>query len=416
MPKQPKTEQPVEAESQDNSSEIAPTHSDPSYLHQVFPNSETVFDRKQEPIADIKNDCLVALDANVLLLPYQMNKVSLQEVGKVYATLNQAGRLLIPAQAAREFAVNRASKVGDIVSHLRRESSTLRKPLTEKIGFLENEQAYNDVKDIASKIEVLQKEFRKKVAAIAEGLSAEIGNDPVSLIYSDMKTSIKELPWGDDEKKELDADLANRAKYKIPPGYKDGKKIDGGPGDLVIWKTILAEGKSRDKHCISVTAEEKPDWWVRNHGAFQPRIELIEEYRKATRDRTIHVIVLSKLLELFDVADDTVLNVRKVEQANSALAVLAGSSRADSSSSHYTFAVGVSPEQANDLAILRDTLTLEIAEKDEEIARWQTIESTPITEAQIQLLSNKQEELRKKVGWIDRQLKLTPPTRRGAPT
>jgi hypothetical protein len=339
-----------------------------------------------------------------------MNKVSLQEVGKVYATLNQEGRLLIPAQAAREFAVHRASKIGDIVSHLRRESSSLQKPLNAKIGFLENESAYNDVKDIATKIETLQKKFRKKVTEIADGLSAEIGNDPVSLIYANLRSSIKELPWRTEEKKEFDADLANRAKYKIPPGYKDGKKIDGGPGDLVIWKTILAEGKSRNKHCIFVTAEEKPDWWVRNHGTFQPRIELIEEYRNATDDHSMHIIVLSKLLELFDVADDTVLNVRKVEQANTAIA---SSSRVDTTPSHYTFRIGVSPKQANDLAILRDALASEIAEKDDQIARWQTIEPTPITEAQVEVLSKRREELGKQIEWIDRQLKLTPPSQQG---
>ena len=413
MPKQPKTEQAIGDSPQELPPEVTPAHSDPSYLNQVFPNPGTVFDRKQEPIASIKKDCLVALDANVLLLPYQMNKVSLQEVGRVYATLNQEGRLLIPAQAAREFAIHRASKVGDIVNHLRRQSTSLQKPLTEKIGFLESEQAYNDVKDIATKIEALQKELRKKITEIADGLSAEIGNDPVSVIYSKLKVSIKELPWGEDEKRELDADLANRAKYKIPPGYKDGKKVDGGPGDLVIWKTILAEGKSRNMHCIFVTAEEKPDWWVRNHGTFQPRIELIEEYKNATGGRTMHVIVLSTLLELFDVADDTVLNVRKVERANSALAVIAGSSRTDTSPSRYTIRVGVSPEQANDLVALRDALALEIIEKDEQIARWQTIEPTPITEAQIQVLSRTQEELQKKAEWIDRQLKLTPPSRQG---
>jgi hypothetical protein len=33
---------------------------------------------------------------------------------------------------------------------------------------------------------------------------------------------------------------------------------------------------------IFVTAEEKQDWWVRNHGAFQPRVELLEEMHIAS--------------------------------------------------------------------------------------------------------------------------------------
>ncbi|MDA9523878.1 hypothetical protein XI06_27270 [Bradyrhizobium sp. CCBAU 11434] len=105
---------------------------------------------------------------------------------------------------------------------------------------------------------------------------------------------------------------------RIPPGYKDGKKLQGGPGDLLIWKTILAEGKSRNKDCVFVSAEEKPDWWVRNSGAFQPRVELIEEYRSTTGGRTVHIVTLSKLLEIFGVPEDAVKNVRKAEEANTA--------------------------------------------------------------------------------------------------
>jgi hypothetical protein len=412
MSKQTKTEA-AEPESKEMSSDGSSSHGDPSYLHQVFPKSDTLFDLKQEPIEKIKKDCLVALDANVLLLPYQMNKVSLQEVGKVYTTINEDARLLIPAQAAREFALHRASKIGEIVSHLRREATSLKKPLSDKIGFLENEQAYNEVKDVAAKIESLQKEFRKKATTIADGLSADIGSDPVSVIYSKLKAAIKELPWKDDEKKKFDEDLSNRSKYKIPPGYKDGKKLDGGPGDLLIWKTILCEGKSRSKDCIFVTAEEKPDWWVRNHGAFQPRVELIEEYRNETDGRTIHIIVLSRLLELFDVGHETVLTVRRAEQANTAIAMSRGSSEAHATSSHYTFIAGISPKQASELVVLRDATKVEVAQLDVEIARWQAIEPSLITAAQIQDLSERRERFRRRIEWIDSQLKLTPPPEQG---
>jgi hypothetical protein len=90
----------------------------------------------------------------------------------------------------------------------------------------------------------------------------------------------------------------------------------------LVWNTILAQGKVRDKDCIFVTAEEKPDWWVRNYGAFQPRVELIEEYRTYTGGRTIHIVVLSRLLEIFEVGEETIVNVRRAEQANTAAVVL----------------------------------------------------------------------------------------------
>jgi PIN domain-containing protein len=400
----PQKPQNPEAGSKHVSAEGAPSQGDPSYLNQVFPKSDTVFDRKQESIAEIKQTCLVALDANVLLLPYKMNRVSLHEIGKIYTVLNKEGRLIIPAQAAREFAVHRAAKIAEIVSYLRKEANFLEKPLAAKIGFLENEKAYNDLKEITAKLEKLHKDFRKRAESIVDALSAEIGGDPLSLIYSKLKSSIKELSWDGDERNKFETDLANRSKYKIPPGYADGKKVDGGPGDLLIWKSILFEGKSRNKDCIFVTAEEKPDWWVRNHGTFQPRIELIEEYRNATDGRTIHIVVLSELLALFNVPDETVQTVRRVERANTAIAISGGASGAQAISSHCTFTGTISPKQASELSILRDTSKREVEQIGAEIAVWQAIEPSLITESKIQDLSEERERLRKRIEWIGNQL------------
>jgi hypothetical protein len=118
-------------------------------------------------------------------------------------------------------------------------------------------------------------------------------------------------------------------------------------------------------------------------------------------------------LELFDVGHETVLTVRRVEQANTAIAMSRGSSEAHATSSHYTFIGGISPKQASELVVLRDATKVDVAQLDVEIARWQAIEPSLITAAQIQDLSERRESFRRRIEWIDSQLKLTPPPEQG---
>src|SRR5262249_28047629 len=152
-----------------------------------------------------------------------------------------------------------------------------------------------------------------------------------------------------DRKGAFHEDLKWRFKYKIPPGYSDAKKPDGGAGDLLIWKTVLKEGKHQQKDFIFVTAEEKPDCWVRNDGAtFTPRLELLEEYRAFTGGYTVHIIQLSQLLRLFEVADEVLNIVRNVEEANTTAAAIG-----IPGSEYIAFRAEIAPEQAQKLKEMR---------------------------------------------------------------
>jgi hypothetical protein len=109
--------------------------------------------------------------------------------------------------------------------------------------------------------------------------------------------------------------MAWRYAHGIPPGYKDQSKGDGGIGDFLIWKTILKLGEDRKTDCIFVTEDSKGDWWVQSEGTFQPRIELVEEYRRATQGRTIHLMSLSHFLSTFGAEERAVDETQKVEKA-----------------------------------------------------------------------------------------------------
>lgn len=159
------------------------------WLERVFPDASAGFSFQQRSVEEIKEKCIVILDANVLLMPYRLGAHSLGELKSVYRDLAEKKRLAIPAQAARE---------------------------------------------------------------------------------------------------------------------------------LLIWKTILKLGADRKSDAIFVTEDAKSDWWVQSEGAFQPRIELVEEYRLASNGQTIQLMPLSSLLKLFGAEQGSVEEAKQVESARRA--------------------------------------------------------------------------------------------------
>lgn len=285
----------------------------PLWSKVLFPDAQGIFTAVQPPAEDIKGTCFVVLDANVLLLPYKMENVSLSEIVKVYEHLTKASRLVIPPQAAREFAKHRSSKVGEVVKYLREQAGLSGPMLNKKVGSLEDHEGYKAAKALVAEVKAKVRDLQKAILTVADGMAANVGDEPVSIEYRRLfsKAVCKEPAECEDEKA-LSNELAERYAMSRPPGYKDQDKEDGGAGDLIIWKTILSEGVLRNKDCIFVTADQKPDWYIQAGGAFQARFELLEEYRCVV-GKTIHVMPLSRLLSLFEAPEDIVDTVRGVE-------------------------------------------------------------------------------------------------------
>jgi hypothetical protein len=371
------------------------------YRDKIFPDAKALLQYKQKAIGEIKSSCLVGVDANVLLLPYQLNQISLGEIVKVYTSLNAGKRFIIPGQAVREFFTHRAEKLGTIVQHLRGETSRLGQPLKTKIGILDNDESFQKAKDTANEIGKLSKSLQSQLNEISNNLTLRVGDDPVSVAYSSLTEAVRELELDAEQQREFQKEMDWRYAHKIPPGYLDAKNPSGGVGDLLIWKTILKEGKERHKDFIFVTAEEKQDWWVRSHGTFQPRLELLEEYRKETEGHTIHIIPLSTLLRLFEVKPEVLAVVRGAEEANTVSATLKRTLPADTE--------WVQPEQ---LALYKDKLLRELVQTDEEIRNWTFgMGWLPPDQESLALpaLRERQRKLKAKIDWIDRQLTLTLP-------
>ena len=101
-----------------------------------------------------------------------------------------------------------------------------------------------------------------------------------------------------DELSDIYAEGAERYEKSIPPGFKDKAKPEPERyGDLVLWREVLAKGRTLKLPVIFVTDDSKDDWWQNFKGrTMGPRVELIEEFYEAT-DQRIHFYTPERFLQ-----------------------------------------------------------------------------------------------------------------------
>lgn len=93
---------------------------DPFYLDVVFPDPKNILRNIPLAVEDIAQDCLFVFDANALLTPFRVGKDSINDIQRVLQVLSNAKRLLVPAQALREYAKNRTARILDAYEHVQR--------------------------------------------------------------------------------------------------------------------------------------------------------------------------------------------------------------------------------------------------------------------------------------------------------
>lgn len=106
-------------------------------------------------------------------------------------------------------------------------------------------------------------------------------------------------PFSGEEKLKIEQEGEKRYAGKIPPGYKDSKKVENRFGDLLVWKEIIGYAKSKKVDIIFVTHDQKEDWWnIINGKTIGPRIELRKEFYEET-GRIFHMYTMSTFLSFF---------------------------------------------------------------------------------------------------------------------
>jgi PIN like domain len=272
----------------------------------VFADPSSAF-RARKPADEIKADCMVSLDANVLLEPYRIATEPFQKIVEVYEKLAAEGRLIISGQAVREFLKSRNAVIVEAIEGISNDMSK-EPPSLKRIALLESIPEYVQV--LAKRREIREKhaEQKKLLEAVQQKLRAWDSTDPVMDAYRQILSSnIRDLDL--ETESQAIGEFKSRKAAKIAPGWKDD-----GPGDYVIWRTLLQEVAVKQKHLIFVTLEKKEDWWDRAHQ--QPifaKRELVEEYFSASSGHEFHLLDLSDFLKLMKVDPATVEAVEAVQ-------------------------------------------------------------------------------------------------------
>lgn len=343
---------------------------DAFWLTDLYPDAKALFEHDHANLTDVSGDCIVVLDANVLLLPFEFSTASVDEVERVYTELAKAGRLVVPGQAAREFYKHRSRKIAAIVEAIESAIGRANKQIFEKtIPLLEDDEDYQAARELGKDFVNKGKEIARKLTAINQKLQDEIGADRVSVLYRKLLGKcVAEVEIATEDRKAVVEEVARRARLQIAPGFKDQQKEDGGIGDYLVWRAILQEGERRKAHCIFVTEEQKADWWIKRHGAFQPRPELIDEYRRNSGGKSLHLLPLSALLSNYKATAAAVNEVQEVEGKRRKRDFVLKNAAIDGYSNYIQ---KILMDDGNSLSALVDR----VREVDEEIARLKSIKS-----------------------------------------
>ena len=243
------------------------------------------FNPSKDEFKKIWENCIFAVDANVLLNLYRYSEKTGAELQRVLSSLKT--RLYLPHQAAKEFFRNRLLVTAkqlveyDKVITMASELAKLLE-VTTKHPFLP--ETANEKFLIATN--ELQTNLRAQKAILTKRLTDD------EILHFVEQLFAGQTGRSFDEKATAEIIKEGQARYaaQTPPGFQDEKKesVDDPTrkyGDLLVWKQVLAEGVSKGKPVIFITDDKKDDWWLREAGhTIGPRPELRREFLLETKN------------------------------------------------------------------------------------------------------------------------------------
>jgi hypothetical protein len=263
---------------------------------------------------DLKT-ALVFLDTNVLLAPYRSSPETLEAIKNTYGRLKQNNQLAVAAETAREFARNRLNLLAGVYKYVHDAKSVSINGDFDAPPILRGLPECQEALKHIAEMRTLTKSYRTSLEALAVKIAGWQGSDPVIEVYEPLLDAsvVKKLSLADDK---LEAIRKARYEARVPPGFRDKGKDDGGVGDLAIWLTLLEVAAAMHKDAVFVTEEAKTDWFHKaGDQRLFPRYELVEEFRAMTGGGTFGVLTLSALLKALGASDKVVQEVRDTEAA-----------------------------------------------------------------------------------------------------
>lgn len=269
----------------------------PFILNKIYPDATSIL-RSNFTSENGYKDYLFVLDTNTLLAPYSIGKDSMEKIKGIYLELINKKALYIPVHAISEFARVRSFKINEIYTNIDNALSTI--PSLPKLDYpiLYNIDSHKSFLEFKESFKEVTKKYKSLIQDLHDNVTNWNWQDPVTKIYSDIfKDEI--FITSDYKEDELLKEAQFRFDNNIPPGFKDRGKPDNSLGDLLIWKSILALGKSKASNIVFVTNEEKIDWFVvGNKKPIVTRFELVNEYYRETNGKSFTCMSFSSFLEL----------------------------------------------------------------------------------------------------------------------
>jgi hypothetical protein len=279
-------------------------------LESVFKDPVALLKLASTTTVDIAKDAVFALDTNALLAPFGVGRTGQEEITTLYKGLNEHNRLFAPERAIREFLRHRSRAIAELLVSLKKEVSSLEKAVTPPAcAMLEYSKEYSDLLAAGTKLKDARKAYLQSLQSLTQTLKDWRWGDPISVLYSQIfeENSVAKCRT---KSEEIAIDLAHRVLHRIPPGYKDAGKEDGGVGDVLIWHSLLHLAQDTKTAVVFVTGEEKADWMTRSGGdAPYPRFELVAEFFEKTGQQLV-IVDYARFLELHELSPETVDQAR----------------------------------------------------------------------------------------------------------
>lgn len=264
----------------------------------IFDGFEGQRATSREVVAEIVEQGVIALDANVLLDLYTYAPRLRETALKVLTA--KAPQLFVPHQALREFWRNRASRIATRTP-FKDPMETARQEVRAVFNKLDpgTEVANDRVAERDDIIGLLNDASDRLVEAYGPDLDShslllDPAQDPVVVALEGiLHGHVGTKPDANTFETRI-AEGLDRAKRRLPPGYMDVEsKTDQyperGTGDYLVWIEILdhVEAIGAEHGFVVVSNDQKEDWRVVIPGSERrvlgPRPELIEEALTRTR-------------------------------------------------------------------------------------------------------------------------------------
>ena len=285
------------------------------YLDEVYPDLSFIR-ATYKSFDEIKSSCTFVIDANILLSPYSVSPKSFKDICKIFNTLKNNKKIIVPLRSIQEYANNRGNRIKDIY---KRFNDALNNSNSNSFSFglvplLESDANYQSMIDAGKQINSLKEKYRESLKATEHSLKKLYWNDPVGAFYKEFLTDDIIVKFEGD-KDAIIKDLEFRIKHEIAPGYRDNDKNDKGIGDLLIWNAIIEVGKNNDVSFVS--NDRKEDWYycIQKGVPICPKFELYNEFRAKTGGKSLNIINFEEFLGSQDAEEDTIAEIVQVRKS-----------------------------------------------------------------------------------------------------